>query len=756
MDASRSGLDRKLLTISIGTILLLQTASGLSAQEPNRIGGPADGGGRRGGGFGATAGPVLDFGTPGIELKPFVIDHRHAADALIDLSFLHEGPAGKDGFIKIQDGHLATGSGKPIRFWGFNLTEWSRGSYEIPTREDAPVYAAALSRYGVNLVRLHFLDLPAPRGFIDATANDSQHFDKDLLDREDFFIAELLKRGIYIDFNLYVGRQFKNGDNLLTSTPPDPNAAPARGRGGMRGGLIGKSELFFDKRGIELQKDYARQWLTHVNPYTGRKYVDEPGLAIVELVNEASIDIGYSGNAVYAKELDELYNAWLKKTQTSEKLARLHELAGVPADQPLPRLVGPAVREAPKERYYVECDFFHDLRTGFFKDMSDYLKNTLGVKCLVMGTADHSHSGSGYPITWANAALDIVDGHDYWQHPSVNPGNSPMVNDPNNSVIVELARTPVVGKPYTVSEMGHPYPNQFAAEGLPLLAAYGAFQGWDMIVWYTFEMKKDPNWAPYVGDAFDMSLDPVKMPQMAACALMYVRGDIEPAKQTLTRTYTRRQVWDSRLLGREERSWFTPGYPAIVSLLHGVRVGSFDGAATQLPKGINTAPPFKSDTGQLVWDVGPGQKNGVVTIDSPRSQALIGFVKNSKQSASNLAVDVKNDFCTVMLNSLENKPIASTTRLLLTAAVRVENTGLQWDTRRVRSMNGGRSPTLIEPVTGTITLKHLDGVTGVSVQPLDGSGRALGQPLVARKTASGWEIPVGEPVTTWYEVRVAR
>jgi hypothetical protein len=736
MGASRASITRESMGVAAGIVLFFLAVCDVSAQDAGR------------------AGPALDFGTPGIELKPFVIDHRHASDSLIDLSFLHEGPAGKDGYIKVQDGHLVTGAGKPIRFWGFCLTEWSRGSYEIPTKEDAPMYAAALARFGVNFVRLHFLDLPSPRGFIDSALDDSQHFDRELLDREDFFIAEMLKRGIYIDFNLYVGRQFKNGDNLLTSTPPDANAVSARARG--RRGLIGKSELFFDKRGIELQKDYARQWLTHVNPYTDRKYVDEPGMAIVELVNEASIDVGYRGNPAYSQELDQIYNAWLKRTQTPEKLARLHEIAGVPADLPMPRLVGPAVRDAPKEQYYTECDFFHDLKTGFFKDMSDYLKNTLGVKCLVMGTADHSHSGSGYPITWANAALDIIDGHDYWQHPSVNPGNSPMVNDPMDSTIVELSRTSVAGKPYTVSEMGHPFPNQFAAEGMPILAAYGAFQGWDMITWYTFEMKKDPNWAPYVGDAFDMSLDPVKMPQIAACALMYLRGDIEPAKQTITRTYTRQQVWDSRLLPGTERSWFTPGYPLATPLLHGVRVGSFDGSPTQLPTGISTTPPFKTDTGQIVWDVGPDQANGVITIDSPRSQALVGFVRAGNKSVANLAADVKNDFCTIIVSSLEDKSIAAAGKLLLTAGSRVENTGMQWDARRIRPTRSGGSPTLMEPVTGTITLKNLDQATGVSVKPLDGSGHAIGQPIVARKTATGWEIPVGDPVTTWYEVSVER
>jgi hypothetical protein len=747
---------RTLAFISVVTWLVLFSDSVVIAQRANR------------GGRGPSTGPAMTWGTPGIDVKPFIIDHRHAADSLIDLSFLHEGPAGKDGFIKVQNARFTTGNGKPIHFWGFNLTAWSNPgvSIEIPSKEDAPVFAAALSRYGVNLVRLHFLDQvarPVNGGMIDGSRDDSQHFDQRALDDEDFFIAELFKRGIYIDFNLFVGRAFKNGDNLLTSVAPG-TTQPARGRGrggansNFGGGLIGKSELFFDKRGIELQKDYAKQWLTHVNPYTGKKYVDHAGLAIVEIINEATIDIGYNGGPIYNAELDAIYQDWLAKTQSPQTLAKLREITGVGADQPIPRLIGqPAVRSAPKEQYYVECDFFHHIKTSFFKEMSDYMKNELGLKCLVMGTADHGHSSSGYPITFANSVLDAVDGHDYWQAFGPVPDtqfNVSMLNYPLQSTIVELMRTPVAGKPYTVSEMGHTWPNQYAVEGAPLLAAYGAFQGTDMITWYTWEWKRDPNFPQTVGDRFDSHLDPSKMPIMAACAAMFIRGDVEQAKRTITRTYTRQQIWDSRLLPGTERPWFTPGYPFALPLIHGVRA-SFEGPETTIPNDIDTHPPFKSDTGQLVWDTGTDSQSATFTIDTPRSQALVGFLNSSPRAVSNLSADVKNHFAAIMVTALEDKPIAQAQRLLLVAAVRTENSNMQWDARKI-SARGGESPTLIEPVMGTITLKGLEGASGVSVTPLDGAGRAIGGAISARKAGADWEIPVGDPATPWYQVVITR
>ena len=684
---------------------------------------------------GAPSAPV-DFGTPGLALQPYVIDHRHGDGSVVDLAFLLEAPAGRAGFVRVQNGHLAKPNGDPVRFWGVNLTEWTRGSASIPAKEDAPVWAATLARFGVNLVRLHFLDLPTPRGMIDDKHNDSRHFDPDQLDREDFFIAELLKRGTYVDWNLNVGRRFKEGDGVLSTR-------------------VGKGPLLFNRRLIELQKEYARQILTHVNPYTKRAYVDEPGVAIVEIVNEDAIYVGWTADSPYDQELTDLYRDWLARNLSAGELAKLRTVLGVARTDPIPRLKGPAVREAPAEQYYIECRFFRDLEAGYFQEMRTFLKKSLGVKSPVMATADHSHSGSGYALVADTSLLDIVDGHTYWQHPGDrNYRHAPMVNDPLNSTVVELSRSAVAGQPYTVSEVNNPYPNQFGSEGIPILAAYGGFLDWDAIVWYTFEPKKDANWAPYVGDPFDLSLDPVKMPQLAAGALMFLRGDIAHAKVTVERSYTRQQMLDSRRLPGTERPYFTPGFPAAVPLLHGSRVKSFDGEPTA-PVAAVPAGPLTSDTGQLIWS-GHANQAGVVTIDSPRSQGLIGFVRQNNAGVTNLTASVRNNFCAIVLNALDAGPIASAGRLLLTTGTRVENTGMQWDAARARVTEQGRSPTLIEPLTGTITLRNLVGAKRVTAQALDGAGHRLGEPIVAQKTAAGWEIPVGKPVTTWYEVAVER
>ena len=673
-------------------------------------------------------------------LKPFVMNHRAAGASPADVSFLLDAPAGKNGFVRVQGGHLVKPDGSRLRLWGVHLTDWSRGSVLLPPKEDAPMWAQTLARYGVNCVRLHFLDLDAPRGIIAADGNDSRRFDPQQLDRLDFLVSELKKRGIYVDLNLNVGRSYKSGDGVHDFDKI----------------RWGKGLTLYDPRLIELEKDYAKQILTHVNPYTKTEYRNEPAVAIVEILNENGLWVGFNGpTPYYDEELTAQYNTWLKKTRTAAEVQRLRELTGVAGDAAIPRLKGPEVGAAPKERFNAEMSFIGDAESNFYLDMARYLKDTLGVKVPITGTADHSHTGSSYSMLASLAKLDILDGHVYWEHPtSPPPVNTPMVNDQLHSTVVQLSRTAVAGKPYTVSEFNHPFPNDWASEGIPILAAYGSFQDWDAIILYTFEPKKDPDWKPYIGDPFDISLDPVRMTQMAAGALLFLRGDVHRATETVTRNYSREQVFESRRLGRAEQPYFTPGFPLSMPLRHGVRIGSLDGSPTGAFPAFDSTP-IVSDTKELTWATSP-QNTGLVSVETDRTQALIGFVKANHKSLKNLSADIDNTFASIVLVSLDSSPIARAGRLLLSAGSRVSNTGLKWNPERTRTLDQGGSPSLIEPVSGRVVLRNLDGAVAVSAEALDGAGKAIGAPIVATKTAAGWTLPIGNPVTTWYVVSVRR
>ena len=676
-------------------------------------------------------------------LTPFVMDHRAglAAHSPVDVSFLLDAPAGKHGFIHAVGGHLVDGSGQRIRLWGVNITEWSRGSTMIPSKEEAPLWAATLARYGVNCVRLQFLDLPAPRGLIAAGRNDTRAFDPEQLDREDYFLAELEKLGIYIDFNLLVGRPFKAGDGVTDADKLHEGA---------------KAVSLYDKTLIELQKDYARQLLTHVNPYTKHSYANDPAVAIVEINNENAIWLGFpSPSPFYAHELDDIYNAWLQKNASAAVVWSVRREAGVQGSDPIPLLAGPEVGAAPKDRFDLESQFFLWLESGYFSYMRGFLEKDLGIRCLILATADHSHRNTGYPLLLATSGFDAVDGHDYWQHPWERKVKAPMVDDPTNSTVVELSRTAEAGKPYTVSEVNEAYPNDYGVEQIPILAAYGDFQGWDVILWYTFEPKSDPNWKPYIGDPFDISLDPIKMPELAAGALMFLRGDVSPARETVARSYSEDQVFDSYRMWEQDRPYFTPGFPLWVPLQHGSRIASLnDGSTAKFSDGAEPSPVV-SDTAQLAW-YGSKPRGGQVVVDTPRTQALIGFAAVQNKPPANLSAEVANPFSAIVLTSLDDQPVAHSAKLVLVAGARVANTGMQWNSDHSGLSQWGGSPTLIEPVTGRIELRGLGGATAVLAQPLDGAGQPLGQPISAVQNAGTWLITVGTPATTWYAVTVQR
>lgn len=720
-----------------------------------------------------------------IPFQPYTIEHMGRGDSPADVSFLlgHE-PAGQGGFITVKDGHLVKPDGSRFRIWGVNITGWTQGSSNLPPKDQAAAWATALARSGVNCLRFHFLDLPTrnpteaatevqkreaaeaagerfklrPAGLVDSKRNDNQALDPEALDRLDFFIAALKQRGIYANLNLNVGMRYQPADGV-----PDADLI-----------MLSKGFTYIGARMIELQKQYARQLLTHFNPYTKTEYRHEPAIATVEIVNENSLyefwmrnwlrgELVSGGPRVqldftpsYARQLDGMYQEWLAHHCTPPQLAHLRELAGVKPDEPVPRLRRGDSSIAPAERFHAEAEFIGDVEKDFFTGMRDYLKRDLGVQSLVIGNADHTYWIPGQPMLRANRLLDFTDAHVYWQHPAIyGRRDTPMVDEPLRSTIVKLSRAPLLGRAFTVSEVNEPNPNDYAAEMIPILAAYAAFQDWDGIYFYTFEPKVVADYQHYVADEFDLTLDPVKMTQLSAGALLFQRADVKPAAETVTRSYTAEQVFEAARLPESARPYFTPGYPVANALLHGSRISSLDGPPTA-SFGPNPPPPYISDTGELTWKLEPG-KHGLVTVDSPRSQALIGFIRDNRgKTTKHLAAEIENDFAVITLSSLKPEPIQRSNLLLLTACSRWQNTGSTWNARHTLWEKWGHGPTLIEPVTGWLMLRELDGAVQVKLIPLDGASQPVGDPIMGRRLEDGWEIPLGAPVTTHYLIEVTR
>ena len=723
------------------------------------------------------------------DLVPFSIEHRSDISSPVDLSFLLKSPAGKEGFITMKNGHLVDGSGERFRIWGVNLTGWNRASTNLPPKSEAEHWAKVLAQNGINCVRFHFLDKPshlpeleakrearrndaaekghrnsvAPAGLIDDAQNNTQVLDQEGLDRLDYFIWKLKQHGVYSNLNLNVGLTYKEGDNV-----PDSDVIQ-----------LTKGFTHISERMIELQKKYAQQLLTHTNPYTQTTYCEEPAIATVEIVNENSIIEFWLRNWLrgelekgkphyqldftpyYEELLTTRFNDWLKQNRTPSQIAALKTEAGVETKTPMPRLRRGDFTMASTSRFHTEAEFMISVETTFLEGMKQFIKDDLGAQSLIIGTADHTYWIPNQPLLTSNENMDFIDAHVYWQHPAIwGKRNTAMVNDPLDSIVIKLSRSTMEGKAFVVSEVNHPNPNNYTSEMIPLLASYAAYQDWDGIYFYTFEPKVDNNWDRYVFDQFDITLDPVKMIQMKTGALLFSRADISPYRKLITRSYSDKQVYETMRMPEKERPFFTPGFSKATPLLHGSRIRSLHNASEhpQFNPANPLNPPYLSDTKELFWDTENGD-NGIFTIDTPRSQGIVGFQKERKIETFHLATEIQNPFASIVLSSLSETPIRRANKLLLTACARWENTAVVWNQRTTLWDEWGHGPTLIEPVKGWVLLKELDGAVAVLLTPLDGSGLPItNTPIQGRRMETGWEIQVGlaDYPTNQYFIEVIR
>jgi hypothetical protein len=63
---------------------------------------------------------------------------------------------------------------------------------------------------------------------------------------------------------------------------------------------------------------------------------------------------------------------------------------------------------------------------------------------------------------------------------------------------------------------------------------------------------------------------------------------------------------------------------------------------------------------------------------------------------------------------------------------------------------------LIEPVTGTVTLRGLTDAKSVRALALTAEGRPLSVALRGVRSQNGWTLKLGEPSTTWWVLEVER
>lgn len=410
--------------------------------------------------------------------------------------------------------------------------------------------------------------------------------------------------------------------------------------------------------------------------------------------------------------------------------------------------------------------FLWDTEDHYWQTMYRYLKDDLKVQAPVIGTV----VGCSTPNLMAK--LDAVDSHAYWQHPQF-PGrawdqndwvvhNQTMVNE-TGGILASLAYRRVLGKPFCITEYGNAAPNTYVAEGHLLRSAYASLQDWDYISASRYSHSGDWD-IGRIRNFFDIDQHPTKMATMIPAAVMYLRGDVLPAKQLVVATIDREQelsvlrhaqAWDLVHAGHA-------GVKAGLTLTHRVAIAA-DGMS--VPPGALrpdqvTLPEanYISDTEQLTWDLRQAGR-GVVTVDSPHSKAVIGFGQGKHFDLSGVAVDpgptLQQGWSVITVTAMEGELAKPPCRVLITATGSAENTNMGWKNPQKSSVgkDWGRAPSLVEGIPARITLPVR--ADKVSAWSLDERGQRK-SPLPAQADPAGNAvITIGpEHRTIWYEVAV--
>ncbi len=247
-----------------------------------------------------------------------------------------DAPAGKHGFVKVKDGHFYFEDGARAKFWGTNLCFGAC----FPEHKDAEVMASRIAYFGFNAVRLHHMDFYfEPNGIFEDIApayknkqmKPTGHLSPRQLDKLDYLIYQLKQRGIYININTLVSRSFTEADGVVDAG---------------KLGMAAKPYSLFDKKLIELQKQYAKDLLTHLNPYTKLRYRDDPAVCMVEITNENTLsELKPSSLPVYyKKEFEDLYKNWLINKYGSLETSRTSWIGGPNLLPPLSLRGDPNIR----------------------------------------------------------------------------------------------------------------------------------------------------------------------------------------------------------------------------------------------------------------------------------------------------------------------------------------------------------------------------------------------------------------------------
>jgi len=396
---------------------------------------------------------------------------------------LQDAPAGKYGWLKAVGGtfEFADRPGVAQRFYGINFC----GTANYPEHADADMIVERFVWLGYNTLRVHHHD--------DGWAKHPE-------DREklDYLLAKAIERGLYVTTDLYVSRKV-TWKELGEDRAGGPDVQ------------LFKTLVEIDEAAYANWAAFAKAFMEHVNPYTGRAYKDEPGMPLISLINEGNLGMGfgYSG-----KENDpKLLAAWRAFSGDAQAKA-------VPS---------PWSNDKAKA-------FDAELERRFTAKATAFLRG-LGVKALLTNDNNGGRHGDGEGST---PLYDYVDNHFYidhphflekrWQLPSKCPNANPVKLGQPKMFTKGYAKG--ASKPYAITEWNFSGPGRYRALGGILTGAYAARDEWDALWRFAYSHDRR-NWKDSPGQCpgyFDCATDPLSQASDRASVCLFLRGDANGGK----------------------------------------------------------------------------------------------------------------------------------------------------------------------------------------------------------------------------------
>lgn len=666
-------------------------------------------------------------------------DESSADGSVIDMSGLHDRPAGTHGALQRDGAGLAFADGTPVKFWGLNA---SMG----PTADLQDQQASFYAKYGVNLVRQHPVE--AVLGVLQTDANGDRHFDADRLDRFDRWFATLKEHGIYMQWSLFYPHVITPDDGYPSDLYDE---LPDRGAGKSTSGLATIEPALQDA-----EWEWARRLLDHTNPYTGMRYADDPALAVIETRNEDSIfwhaplnDL--AAGDVYPKHTARLQQKWMEW------------VAGHYADdQALAQAWGDGMRNGdsvsnPAMKIYAAWEMAADGPNGApqkgRRRMGDFIRflaetqragyerrqqrlRDLGFDGVTVSTAWKAGGPAAAAANlWADDAMDMIDRHAYFgggdgghQIAEGAVNNESHLGQPGRGIL-GAGMFQVGDKPFMLSEWTSKPPNQWKAETAPLFAFYGmGLQGWDASLHFAgSKVRMGSGWPSMSSYATET---PAYLGQFPALVFAIEHGHITEGATAALRRLSTEQVFagfDARNQPLAEGGWQgedTLETPPEVMAIGRIATAFADHAQPSERVDWSTywdqdAQTIESSTGELMWDYG----RRVVQVKTPKTQAIIGFAGGETWQLPGVSATIDTPFVSLIFTPLDDRPLDESVDILVTALARDRQTGAHYNADGTQLEEAGGPPLLLEPVQAEL---EFGGAPIIAAEALDTRGVPTG------------------------------